>query len=96
MLAEAKEITILCRFKQFGKGCVSRCYMSSNHPVVQWLEELSVLVNNPGRGEDEQPLISKYYKEVTPFGHLIQSGDCPLPFDYTYKSLFYEARVSFK
>jgi hypothetical protein len=40
-------------------------------------------------------LISECYKEVTPFGHLIQSGNCSLVFSYTYESLFYEARVSF-
>jgi hypothetical protein len=33
--------------------------------MVQLLEELSVLVDSPGRGENEQPLISEYYKEVT-------------------------------
>jgi hypothetical protein len=59
------------------------------------LEELSILVNNPARGENEQPLISEYYKEVTPLSHLIQSGNCALAFNYTYQSLFYEARVSF-
>jgi hypothetical protein len=72
MLAEAKEIPIFSRFKQFG-----RKYVSSNHPMVQLLEELSTLVDNPGRGENGQPLISEYYKEVTPLGHLIQSGNCP-------------------
>jgi hypothetical protein len=40
--------------------------------MVQLLEKLSGLVDNPGRGEDEQPLISEYYKEVTPIGHLTQ------------------------
>jgi hypothetical protein len=30
--------------------------------------------------------ISEYYKEVTPLGHLIQSGNCPPAFSYTYKS----------
>jgi hypothetical protein len=39
--------------------------------MVQLLEELSILVNNPGGGENEQPLISEYYKEVTPLGHFI-------------------------
>jgi hypothetical protein len=65
------------------------------HTTVQLLEELSILLNNPGKGENEQSLISKYYKEVTPLDHLIQSGNCPLAFDYTYESLFYEARVLF-
>jgi hypothetical protein len=63
--------------------------------MVQLLEKLSVLVDNPGREENEQPLISEYYKEVTSLGHLIQSGNCPLAFSYTYESLFYETRVSF-
>jgi hypothetical protein len=40
-------------------------------------------------------LISKYYIEVTPLGHLIQSGNCPPAFDYTHGSLFYEARIPF-
>jgi hypothetical protein len=56
---------------------------------------LSALVDNPGRGENEQPLNSEYYKEATTLGHLTQSGNCPLAFNYTYESLFYEARVSF-
>jgi hypothetical protein len=30
----------------------------------QLLEELSILVDNPGRGENGQPLISEYYKEL--------------------------------
>jgi hypothetical protein len=47
----------------------------------QLLEELSILVDKPGRGENEQPLFSEYYKEVTPLGHLIQSGNCPLAFN---------------
>jgi hypothetical protein len=63
--------------------------------MVQLLEELSILADNPGRGENEQPLISEHYKEVTPLRHLIQSGNCALAFNYTYKSLFYEVRVSF-
>jgi hypothetical protein len=62
--------------------------------MVQLLEELSTLVDNPGRGENEQPLISEYYKDVTPLGHLTQSMNCPVAFNYTYESLFYEARVS--
>jgi hypothetical protein len=62
--------------------------------MVQLLEELTTLINNPGRGRKEQSLISKYYREVTPLSHLIQSGNCPLAFNYTYESLFYEARVS--
>jgi hypothetical protein len=95
MLAEAKENPIFRRFKQFGRSNVSRCCMSSSHPLVKLLEELSILVDNPGRGENEQPLTSNYYKEVTPLGQLIQSGDCPRPFNYTYKSLIYEARISF-
>jgi hypothetical protein len=95
MLSKAKEIPIFSRFKQLGRNYMSRCYMSSNHPSVQLLEELSILVNNPGRGENEKPLISEYYKKVTPLGPLIQSRNCPLAFNYTYESLFYRARVSF-
>jgi hypothetical protein len=71
---------------------VSYVKQSPNGPVA---EELSILVDNPGRGENEQPLISEYYKQVTPLGHLIQSENCALAFNYTYKSLFYEARLSF-
>jgi hypothetical protein len=55
MLAEAKEIPIFCKFKQLGRNYVSRCYTSSNHPMVQLLGELAILVDNPGRGENEQP-----------------------------------------
>jgi hypothetical protein len=47
------------------------------------------------RGENEQPLVSEYYKEVTLLSHLIQSGSYPLAFNYNYKSIFYEAMVSF-
>jgi hypothetical protein len=47
--------------------------------MVQLLQELSVLVKNPGRGENEQQLIIEYYKEVIPLSHLIQSGISPLP-----------------
>jgi hypothetical protein len=61
MLGEAKEIPFFSRFKQLGMNYVSRCYTSSNHPMVLLLEELSILVNNPGRGENE-PLISEYYE----------------------------------
>jgi hypothetical protein len=46
--------------------------------MVQMLKELLILVNNSRGGENEQPLISEYYKEVTPLGHLNQSGNCPL------------------
>jgi hypothetical protein len=95
MLAEAKEIPIFSRLKQLGRNCVSRCYTSNNHPMVELLEEVSTLVDNPGRGENEQPLISEYYKEITPLCHLIQSGDSPPAFNYTYESIFYESRVSF-
>jgi hypothetical protein len=63
--------------------------------MVQLLEELSTLVHNPGIGENEQPLISEYYKEVSPLCRLIQLGTCPLVFNYTYESMFYDARVSF-
>jgi hypothetical protein len=63
--------------------------------MVQLLEEVSTPVDKPGRGENEQPLISEYYKEVPPQCHLIQSGNCPLAFNYTYESMFYEARVFF-
>jgi hypothetical protein len=73
MLAEAKEIPIFSRFRQLGRNYVSRCYTSSNHPMIQLLEELPALVDNPGRGENAQPLINEYYKE------LIQSGNCPRP-----------------
>ena len=64
-------------------------------PMIQLLEELSALLDNPGRGENELPVTSEYYKEVSPLGHLIQSGNCSQAYDYTYESLFYEARVSF-
>jgi hypothetical protein len=47
--------------------------------MVQLLEEVSTLADNPGRGENEQPLIREYYKDVTPHCHLIQSGNCPRP-----------------
>jgi hypothetical protein len=94
VLAKAKAIPIFSRFKQLGRNYMSTCYTSSN-PMVQLLEELAILVNNPGRGENEQPLIGKYYKEVTPLGHLIQSGNCPLAFNYIYESLIYKARLSF-
>jgi hypothetical protein len=63
--------------------------------MVQLLEELSSLVDILGTGENEQPLISEYYKEVTPLGHLIQSGNCPLASNHIYESFFYEAGVSF-
>jgi hypothetical protein len=62
MLAEAKDIPIFCRLKQLGRNYVSRCYTSITHTMVQLLEELAILVNNPRRGENEQPLISKYSK----------------------------------
>jgi hypothetical protein len=64
MLAEAKEVPIFCRFKQLERNYGSRYYTSSNHPMVQLLEELSVLGNDPGRGENEQPLISNFYKDI--------------------------------
>jgi hypothetical protein len=35
MLAEAKEIPIFSRFRQLRRNYVSRCYTSSNHPMVQ-------------------------------------------------------------
>jgi hypothetical protein len=63
--------------------------------MVQLLEELLSLVDIPGRGENEPPRIREYYKEVTPLSHLIKSGNRPPAFNYTYKSLFYEAGVSF-
>jgi hypothetical protein len=50
MLAEAKEIPIFSRFRQLGRNYVFMCYTSSNHPMVQLLEELSTLVDNHGRG----------------------------------------------
>jgi hypothetical protein len=34
----------------------------------------------------------EYYKEVNPLGH----WDCNPAFNYTYESLFYEARVIFR
>jgi hypothetical protein len=95
MLAEVKVISIFCGFKQLGRNYVFRYFISSNHPVVQLVEELSILFDNPGRGEMEKPLISEYYKEVINLGHLIQSGNCPFAFNCTYKSLFYEGRASF-
>jgi hypothetical protein len=67
----------------------------ANHPIVQLREKLSILVDNPGRGENEQPVISGYYKEATPLSHLIHSGNCLLAFKYTHESLFYETRVPF-
>jgi hypothetical protein len=60
---------------------------SSDHPIVLLLDELSTLVDNPVREENEQPLISEYYKEVAPFVHLTQSGNCPPPFNYTYEKI---------
>jgi hypothetical protein len=95
MLEEAKEIPIFSRFRKLGTNCATRCHTSSNHPTIQLLEELSTLVDNPGRGGKEQSLISEYYKEVTTLCHLIQSGNCSPAFNYTYESLFYEARASF-
>jgi hypothetical protein len=62
MLAEAKEIPVFSRYRQLAKNYVSRCYTSSNHPTVQLLPELATLIDNPGRGGKEQPLISEYYK----------------------------------
>jgi hypothetical protein len=47
--------------------------------MVQFLEELSILVDNPGRGENEQSLTSEYYKEAIPLGHLIHQGIVPYP-----------------
>jgi hypothetical protein len=63
--------------------------------MIQLLEELSILVDNPGREENQKPLIREYYTEATPLGRLIQSGDCPLAFNCTYESLLYDAMVSF-
>jgi hypothetical protein len=40
--------------------------MSSIDPMVKLLEELSTLVDNPWGVENEQPLISDVYKEITP------------------------------
>jgi hypothetical protein len=62
MLKEVKVIAVVCRFKQLGMNYVFRCYISSNQPMVQLLEELSILFDNPGRGGNEQSLISEYYK----------------------------------
>jgi hypothetical protein len=55
--------------------------------MVQLLEELSTLVINPDRGENEQPLISEYYKEVIPLSHLIQAENCPPAYNYIYETL---------
>jgi hypothetical protein len=52
MLTEAKEIPVFSRFRQSGRNYVSRCYTSNNHAMVQLLEESSALVDNPGRGEN--------------------------------------------
>jgi hypothetical protein len=95
LLAEAKEIPIFSRFRELGMNYVSRCYTLSSHPTVQLLEELATLVDSPRRAGKEQPLISEYYKEVTPLSHLIQPENCPPAFNYTYESLFYEIRISF-
>jgi hypothetical protein len=54
--------------------------------MVQLPEELSVLVYNPGRGENEKSLISEYYNEERALGHVIQSGNCLLVFIYTYET----------
>jgi hypothetical protein len=51
MPAEAEEIPNFSRFRELGRNNVSRCHTSSNHPMVQLLEELSVLDENPGRGK---------------------------------------------
>jgi hypothetical protein len=83
MLAEAKEIPIFSRFRQLGRNYMYWCHTSSNHPMAQLLEELSTLVDNPGKGGRGQPLIREYYKEVTPLGHLIQSGNSAPAFNYT-------------
>jgi hypothetical protein len=40
-------------------------------------------------------LISEYYEEVTPLGHLIQSGNCIPALNYIYESLFYKAMAHF-
>jgi hypothetical protein len=95
MLTEAKEILIFCRFKQLGGNYVSRCYLSSDHPMFQLLEKLSVLFNNTGSRENKQPLLSEYYKEVSSLGHLIQSENFPHAFNYAYESICYKARLSF-
>jgi hypothetical protein len=39
--------------------------------MVQQLEKLSVLVDNPETGGKGEPLLNEYYEEVTPLGHLI-------------------------
>jgi hypothetical protein len=83
----------LLSFKQLGRNYVFRHYISSNYPTVRFLEEISILLDNPGRGENEKPLISDYYKDVINLGHSIQSGNCPFSFIYTYDSLFYEGTV---
>jgi hypothetical protein len=41
--------------------------------MVQLLEELSILGDNPGRGENEPPVISEY-KHVSPWTDTIISG----------------------
>jgi hypothetical protein len=52
MLAKAKEIAIFSRLKKLGRNYVTRFYSSTNNPTIQLLEELSSLVDNPGRGEN--------------------------------------------
>jgi hypothetical protein len=47
-----------CKFKQMGSNYVPRSYTSINYPMVQLLEVLSTLADNPGRIENEQSLIS--------------------------------------
>jgi hypothetical protein len=61
MLEEAKEIPILSRFKPIS--------MISNGPVAG---RINSLFSNPRRIKNEQQLVSGYYKEGTPLGHLIQ------------------------
>jgi hypothetical protein len=94
MLAEAKELPSLGRFRQLGRNYMLRCYTSSNHPMVQLLRELSNLVDNPERGGKEQPLISEYYKTVTPLSNN-PIRELSQAFNYTYRILFYKAIVSF-
>jgi hypothetical protein len=65
------------------------CQAITNGPVA------GRIVKNQCRAENEQSLANEYYKNLTPLGHLIQPGNCHLCFNYTYKSLSYEASVSF-
>jgi hypothetical protein len=53
VLADPKEISLISGFKQLRRNYVPRCYASSSHPVVGYLEVLLILVDNPGRGRSD-------------------------------------------